>query len=335
MNSSHYSNAVQAIAPYINEYNNIGECFCPYIMRISTPDYRSRVINTDSLGFRYTIMQDGKVISPFQSLLSLSEPLTLCLGASALFGVGTSSDSTTIPSYLDTFGIQNPLNAGIRACNSTQELNAFSFLFPFVKDRLERVIIFSGINNLTLDFVGSPALPYLNSLFNSESIKLALNKSNSLRYLSKLLFVEILSRVKSDRSNKRAVVPRMPASFHTTAMLEQVKALCDQICIPVYFFMQPIASVCKTSHSSEEDALLNSLRTIDSQYLRSRLLDHIDEYGVEIEKHCSERGIYFLDVNDHLANSHDSWYFVDSIHLSDDGSKACAKIISQYIKKHS
>jgi hypothetical protein len=334
MPPSSYSKASQSIAPYIDEYSKVGECFCPYLMRISTPNYCSPVINTDSLGFRHTSRQDQTIISPFHSLRSLDEPLALCLGSSALFGVGSSSDSNTIPSYLDAYGIQNPLNAGIRACNSTQELSAFSFLFPFIKERLERVIIFSGINNLTLDFVGSPALPYLNSLFNSESVKLALNKRIGIRFLTNLLLTQLILRFKPDKSHNQDNFPRMPASFHTIAMLEQIKAVCDHSCIPVYFFMQPIASLCKTNQSSEEDALLNSLHTNDSQYLRSRLLHDIDKYRMQVEKFCLESGISFLDINHHLPNSSESWYFVDSIHLSDDGSRACANIISRYIKEN-
>lgn len=326
-----YLSEAQKIAPYINDYNKIGESFCPYLMRVSTPNYSSTTINTDPYGFRISHKPDGSIISPYELCLSSHQSLNLCLGSSALFGVGSSTDRTTITSHLAKLGINNPINTGIRACNSTQELIAFLLLYPHIKNRLERVIIFSGINNLTLNFVGSPTLPFLNPLFNTEAQALNVNKHKSIKHLSSLLFTELLSRFKL-RSTISKTLPGMPPQFHTITMLDQIKSLCHHNNIPLYFIMQPIASICEKKFSPEESLLINLLNTKDNKYLRNSLAHEFNSYLSAVENFCLENNICFLDSNKYLSNSANNWYFVDSVHLSDDGNRACAEIIYQLIQ---
>ena len=124
----------------------------------------------------------------------------------------------------------------------------------------------------------------------------------------------------------------MPPEFHTIAMLDQIKTLCHHNNISVYFVMQPIASICGKNFSPEELILINSLNTADNKYLKNSLSREFNGYLSAVENFCLENSIRFLDSNKYLSNSPDHWYFVDSVHLSDDGNKACAEIIYQLVQ---
>ena len=60
---------------------------------------------------------------------------------------------------------------------------------------------------------------------------------------------------------------------------------------------------------------------------------HFKNYSSQIEAHCLEAGIHFLDANQHLSDSSDNWYFVDSVHLSDGGNNACSQLIYDFISR--
>ena len=69
--------------------------------------------------------------------------MTFC-GGSAAFGVGTTNDKFTIPSLINSQSDTTWFNFGVRASNSTQELLLFQFYLP----KVDKVVLYSGINNL-------------------------------------------------------------------------------------------------------------------------------------------------------------------------------------------
>ena len=75
-----------------------------------------------------------------------------------------------------------------------------------------------------------------------------------------------------------------------------------------------------------------NFNTSDNSYLKDSLSREFGSYLADVEEFCRSTEICFLDSNKHLSNSADNWYFVDSVHLSDNGNRACAEIIYQLIQ---
>ena len=113
------------------------------MMRTSTPNYKSNLISTDEAGFRHTKVGNLNLSPLSKKKFKKDMKVNIFLGSSALFGIGASKNKYTIPSFLAKYGINNPINFGIPAFNSTQELISF-LLFRPQEVEIERIIIFLG-----------------------------------------------------------------------------------------------------------------------------------------------------------------------------------------------
>jgi len=92
-------------------------------MYIHEPSYKSQHVNTDKFGLRYTKF-DGNNYS-IESALDKFESVSIIVGGSTAFGVGSSHDSKTISSILSAKNQNLFLNFGGRAFGCNQELILF------------------------------------------------------------------------------------------------------------------------------------------------------------------------------------------------------------------
>ena len=99
-----------------------GNAGCPTIMFSQAGDFRSAVVNTDRYGFRWTVLRDGTIASVGDPPKDVCRVLT---GDSRAFGVGATSDATTLASVLSGTTGRPWLNFGARAHCTTQELLRF------------------------------------------------------------------------------------------------------------------------------------------------------------------------------------------------------------------
>lgn len=112
----------------------------PYLGFSLAPSHRSAAVNTDDEGFRLSASPLGTVDS---ATWVSGGGGGLVLGSSVAFGLGASSDSTTLASHLAFLTRRRWLNLGVLAANSLQELIA---AVPFLH-AASTVVIFSGLGN--------------------------------------------------------------------------------------------------------------------------------------------------------------------------------------------
>ena len=73
------------IVPQMKFYDSINCEFKPYVMFFNTKNYKSNVVNTDKLGFRYNLINDDLISF---SNLNFVEECSIVLGGSTVFGFG-------------------------------------------------------------------------------------------------------------------------------------------------------------------------------------------------------------------------------------------------------
>ena len=119
---------IYKLIPQMKYYNNIGVDWKPFLMNLQKANYRSDVVNTDEFGLRF----NNKILnnSIFEEKV---KKYGIMIGASAVFGVGASSDELTIPSILSNSTDTHFYNLGGRAYSGFQEIILFNSLINNLK----------------------------------------------------------------------------------------------------------------------------------------------------------------------------------------------------------
>ena len=140
------------ITPQMKIYDQLTVDFEPYTMFFNKKLFRSKIINTDELGFRFNFFENKT--KSFKDLINENDELSLVIGGSTVFGFGATGDEKTISSLLtkDTGNLY--LNFGATAFNSKQELILFINYFTKLK-KIKKVIIISGVNDLYLNITNN------------------------------------------------------------------------------------------------------------------------------------------------------------------------------------
>jgi len=338
------------ISPQMQEYDQLGIAWSPYTMFHSTPSYRSSIVNTDRFGLRNTIA-DGKSFS-----LESLEGCTSCsivVGGSTVFGVGSSSDLSTIPSILSNSTKSFFLNFGGRAYNSTQELILFC-RFASLLPKLDNVLIFSGLNNLYLSKYEETIFPpYFFSHLHNESmldkrlsakrkfLKLILNPifGSNINYETDSVkdLIKIFNNYRVSQSFKLLCEDKFNLTKAVKTFEEDLyiwKNLSSSMNFNLQFILQPIPSWCQKIFSTEEVQLFEFLDQQLISFDALRLLSTQElyyEYCSSLRKVCNDLGINFTDAN-LFFKSTDEWLFVDRAHLTDRGNVLMAKMLTNVLK---
>jgi len=111
--------------------------YYPYIMQTNLPLFRSELVNTDSLGFRFTKKPQGGWLSFDDPEVESCE--NLFVGGSSAMGWGSKNgDSGTIPSYLAMLSQKAWLNMSVCAQSIQNNLLNLCFLSGRLKN-LKRI----------------------------------------------------------------------------------------------------------------------------------------------------------------------------------------------------
>ena len=118
---------------------------------------------------------------------------SVIVGGSTCFGVGANGDENTIPSLLSLKANHCFLNLGGRAFSSTQELILFISLIEKLR-RVERVVIFSGLNDLFLAHLDDAPDEMLGSFYFAKQFNKVMDENiiTARRRLARLLFAPLL-----------------------------------------------------------------------------------------------------------------------------------------------
>lgn len=336
------------LTPQMREYDIFTDPaefrYVPYLMNAHRMDYRSEVVNTDRLGFRVSHGNDDAA----GSVADLPPgPVNLLAGSSSAFGLGATSDRSTIPSLLwRKYAPQYPwLNVSGRGYNSTQELLLF-VLYRHKLAALSEIVILSGVNNLALSRLPSwqrgdhGAFHFCGEYFDKMDELLAQHKDHSVARWRGLL-PKNRPRQRSQRSDEETPLSDAIArAVELTARhLAVWQVLADAANARLSFVLQPFASWIRDSGSPQEELLFDELDDL-SEIPYEKLYGNIvpqeagRAYANALRAACDSLGIHFVDLNPVMAEAltPEQWVFIDRRHYTDEGSELVSELIARELQ---
>lgn len=333
-------------------YDKLGVIWNPFLMFFHTPNYVSKVVNTDEYGLRCNHLL-GKTIYPLNNS-SLNDENSIIVGGSTAFGVGASSDEMTISSKLSNLTHTNHINMGGRAYSSSQELILFSKLASQLK-KIKHVIIFSGLNDLHLSSFGLDVKDfgnfyYMKKFKNAMDLAALSKKQLLMRFFlypfykdsimynktNKSEFFKLLFRIKSiKKDNNRFLINIHYAISQLEKNLFIWKQLSKAYPFKLTYILQPLSIWLEKELSQEEKSLFQYLDSVSSSQNLISLFDKniYNEYTLSLSKLCNKLDINYVDSNKVLKGNltKDDWIFTDRAHLTDLGNEKVSDMISSIL----
>ena len=332
------SNRRYEITPQMEDYDKLEPNWTPLLMFFQKPNMEFKSVSTDKFGFRTTYKKNNFEKVKFENFKKkTNEAKGIILGGSTAFGVGSTHDKYTIPSLLNEFSDTVWFNFGGRAFSSTQEALLLLLNRPV---ELDHIVIFSGINNLTLSCLSN----YNSSVYNSfyfqnkfdQSMFFDCNQIMGVKYS----FLHFLKQINAKITNNRQkYIPK-------TKILDQEKydnvllafkrdidllSLLSKDCnCKISFVFQPIATWIEKKLSKEEKELFEILDNHSAAHwkiLSTYIKDKQQNYIEDVKNICESFNVPFIDLNSYKDFTREEWLFVDRAHLTDSGNKLVFKII--------
>lgn len=294
--------------PFFSDYLKHSNTYSPFRMTKSEPNYKSSTLNTDEFGYRVSSDKySSKSIDFYSFLESENKNKTLILGGSATFGVGSSSDKTTISSILNLKSDFDHQNFGIRGYVSSQEAINFVLNFELIQD-VNKVILFSGVNDVSVAVDGGADFIKESNLFFNEQKFISSEYSYSprpFRPYNQYYLNEIDRSLSKIRSNLRAMLN-----------------LTEGISAELHYVIQPVQGWIESQTTLTESERIE----IDLNQIPSLRITNSMEIGryfrTSIYNICQELKIQCVDINNELPsklNSREDDVFSDICHLTDYG----------------
>lgn len=329
-------------SPQLKIYDKIYNSWHPYVMFKQPQNINNKVFSTDRFGMRYTVDgNDNEKYSLFdlQNKRQNNKQIAI-VGGSTAFGVGATNDIKTISSYLTSFVDYDVFNLGFRAFNHFQELIMFQQVFHKFNN-LKYVIFISGFNDIFFSkFVQSSEnnIPFY---FESEFNYRMNYPQNSIfkNLLHKILPKDYSNRVDWINDNNKKIfqkifkkIPKINQNIKNSNWKIKYernfniwKALSEALNFKVIFALQPFINWTNKELSEEEKLIVNEIKENNSDKVLQALnsiskKDHIDATNF-FKNICSKNQFEFIDMNNlmNIASNKKKWFFVDSVHLNDNG----------------
>lgn len=349
--------------PQMRTYDALQPVYLPHLNFFQPPNFTSPVVNTDAMGFRYSYLGDKRI-----DWHGTNETVDVLLGGSTAFGVGATNDRATIPSILSSTNGVPCLNFGGRAYSEFQELLLFLLFAPelairnlFIVSGVNTVYIghnsrfalkgttgtffeenfrqgffaahFGWKQRLAVRFAkalkGKPGRRYhFIDYLTSQDIKdLFLGKTTldalDARYANALFTLD------QDDATVHTRIEQAMRTYLTT-----LSGICRQRGIRLVFFVQPFAPWVEGPFSPEETALFDALDQAQPELwkIMSTSLGKAGAWYVPLlQRLCDETGVPCVDLNAFVASvkSGERMFFVDRVHLTDEGYETLAARIAK------
>lgn len=274
----------------------------PYLGYFQYGGEKTPVYTTDRHGFRVTPGPGGLRATVGDD--RPEGPARVLAGSSAVFGVGATSDATTIGARLwNAYAPRLPwLNVAGQSHNSAQELLLFT-LFQHELPPLEDIVLLSGVNNLVLSRLPEEQQGCHGAFFDCGSAP-------------------------------DVVPPPDRRVAHATNLtlrhLRGWKTLADGLGARLTFVLQPLAPWVRKEPLPREQLLFEELDEV-SNFRRF----HNDistmavgrSYAERLATGCAALDVPFLDMNVALgeAAGPQDWLFIDRVHCTDLGYDLVAR----------
>jgi hypothetical protein len=329
------------IFPQMEYYDNMpAGITVPYAMLAGPSNVSSKEINTDKFGFRKSV--DGNKSYSVEEIGNYEE-VNIVIGGSTVFGVGSTNDDKTIASLLTQRTNEVWLNMGIRGAVSLSE---YIHLIRFVHKakKIKKIYFFSGVNdiyvNLMCDNESLFDHTFIDPLWNQSLKDRLCGKFASIFYgVEPTELVDITNKQRlfypfvSKNQNKKIV----SLNEQTEIIIDQYKrnmllysALMKTMDIDISFVFQPMAHWTKKRLTHQEQEVFNYL---DKLQIGSKWEANKDKLSHELYDQLNDRmrdisesnGIKYVDSNPFFKD--DLTYFVDFVHLTDEGNKKAVELI--------
>jgi hypothetical protein len=270
----------------------------------------------------------------------------LFAGSSAAFGVGATSDATTIPSYLwSRYAPSTPwLNFGGRSFNSTQEVVQM-LLYRHLVPQVEEIVLFSGLNNFLLSKLPAwqhgdhGAFFYCNEYYEFMDELRARHRKAGRRPWSRDRAPETAEREAEDQ---RPALPEMIAHAADLAVrhLDGWRQLTAGTGVRISYVLSPVATWVR-EEPCEQEALL--FRELDKLAALGVSLEEIfgegnraaagRQYAQALRTMCEKRDVPFIDLSPELAKvtTREDWLFVDRGHFTDRGHEVISELLADLL----
>lgn len=332
-----------ALTPHMHEYeaqfSDEGQIrWLPYVMYFHPAGYRSAVVNTDGLGFRYATWSDTPVAVADHVP---DGPVDVLAGGSTVFGIGASCDGATLASAMNRYGggRSGPwLNMGGRSHNSAQEV----LLHVLTRHRLpgiRRIVLFSGFNDLGLARLPASMRFEGGGFFLSGTYFERLHGHRRSRPRRGRPGHPATVRAHgADPENDQPLDLDQQLNYAAGLVLRHLrtwKALADDAGADLTYVLQPLATWVRETGTDEEEALfayLDHLGNFGERYGDISAPEVGARYAELLGAGCAAMGVPFLDLAPLAADTlgPTDWMFVDRIHYTDFGYDLAARLLVEH-----
>ena len=319
------------IVPQMEFYDKLSCVYKPFVMFFNVPNFKSRIVNTDELGFRLNFYNNE--LTKLTSLYNKPK-VTIVIGGSLVFGFGSTSDKKTISSILSKKKNNIYINFGATAFNSKQEILLFLNFFQKFNN-IEKVIIISGANDLYLNLIN--IYDDWGNFFFKEKYQKIFEKSNNRSNIILKIKKKYSKIFKNNTQNKTMSINFEELKNNYLENFSLWSSISKNFNFKIHFFLQPMASWTKKKLSINEMELFNILdNSNDFAHLTLKEISKYENY-IEFSKLLKNLTdlyqINFTDLNQEInkSNNLDNSIFVDRIHMNDLGYDEITKIILNYI----
>jgi hypothetical protein len=311
----------------MRDYDELGmrQVWVPHLMYFHPQNVSLKSVSTDEFGFRNaTGSKPGA-------------PTALLVGGSSVFGIGATSDATTLPSLLNATTKYNWLNFGGRAFNSTQE--AILAHLSNTKKIDGPIVVMSGANNLTRSLMSGSFSKMFGAFFHQGLFESQMRSAAvGNRALARQLIAGL--RVRFGVGEKQRSQPVSNTSHSKaesyTAMLTVFERDCAYFQMlakhnstSASFVLQPFAPWIQKTLTEQEKELFELLDQEAEGFSRvlSELAERKQQYTQDLQAICARTGLKFVDLNTAPELQKPDWLFVDRVHLTDAGYSVVAKLL--------
>lgn len=319
------------IVPQMEFYDKISCEYKPFVMFFNVPNFKSKIVNTDNLGFRLNYYNNEiKSVSSFYNKPRIS----IVIGGSLVFGFGSSSDQNTISSNLSFKTNRIFVNFGATAFNSTQEILLFMNFFQKFSI-IEEVIIISGANDLYLNLINNED-DWGNFFFKKKYEKIfdKHNNQNNLILKLKKSYYKILNK-KVNHKPLKINFEKLKNNYIQNFSLWS--SISKSFNFKIHYFLQPMANWINKKLTDDEINLFNILDNSDDfahlTLKETSKYENYTEFSKLLKNVTDLYNINFTDLNEQfnkIENLNNS-IFVDRVHMNDRGYEEISKIILNYI----
>ncbi len=315
------------IVPQMRDYDELGmrQEWVPHLMYFHPRNVALKSVTTNEFGFRNTTGSKP------------GAPTALLVGGSSVFGIGATSDATTIPSLLNAKTKFNWHNFGGRAFNSTQE--AILVHLSNTKKIDGPIVVMSGANNLTRSLMRGSFSKMFGAFFHQGLFESQMRSAEvGNRALARQLMVGLRERFGVGKKQHAQLAPHTAASKAESyeAMLtvferdcEYFQMLAKHHATVASFVLQPFAPWVQKSLTTQETELFKLLDQEAEGFSRvlTELAERKQQYMQDLQAICSRTGLKFIDLNIASELQQPEWLFVDRVHLTDAGYSVVAKLL--------